>query len=223
MLRTIAAAALFSLSLVACDSGAAPTDAADVLEDAPKAAPDGPGVAVSVGALRLSANPGAPSAAYLELGGDGQTMTLTSVTSADAERVEMHESRRADGMTSMAELESIVVLPDSEVVMAPGGTHLMVFGISAAARSAGSIRLSLRFADGTVVETTATTANLAAVDGTAAAPTPTPARAAVEQPATVRPAASGPAPTPRDAGVAEPNGPPPAADQPSPAEDHSGH
>ena len=148
-------------------------------------------------------------------------MTLTSVTSADAERVEMHESRRADGMTSMAELESIVVLPDSEVVMAPGGTHLMVFGISAAARSAGSIRLSLRFADGTVVETTATTANLAAVDGTAAAPTP--ARAAVEQPATMRPAASGPAPTPRDAVVAETNGPPPAADQPSPAEDHSGH
>lgn len=175
MSRFVLAALVLSLPLAACDSSAAPAEdaggaaTADAPADAPAAAPDGPGVDVPTGALRLSANPGAPSAAYLDLRGDDQPMVLTGVTSPDAERVELHETRREGGMTSMAAVESITVPADGEVVMAPGGLHLMIFGINERARAAGSIALAVRFADGTVVNTTATVAEMQSREGGAAA------------------------------------------------------
>ncbi len=149
MSRFVLAALVLSLPLAACDSGAAPAEeaggaaTADAPADAPAAATDGPGVDVPTGALRLSANPEAPSAAYLDLRGDDQPMVMTGVTSPDAERVELHETRREGGMTSMAAVESITV--------------------------PGSIALAVRFADGTVVNTTATVAEMQSREGSAAA------------------------------------------------------
>ncbi len=165
MIRTVAASLTICLSLSACNSGSAPAQP-DVtenatLDDAAAAAPDGPGVDVPTGALRLSANPAAPSAAYLDLRGDNLPMVLTGVTSPDAARVELHETRRENGMTSMAPVERITIPADGEVVMAPGGLHLMVFDINERARAAGSIALVVSFADGTVVNTTASTAEMA--------------------------------------------------------------
>lgn len=169
MVRTIALSLALGLSLAACGSSDAPAGeaatgeaAASAPAGADAAAADAPGVDIPTGALRLSANPAAPSAAYIDLRGDDREMVLTGVSSPDAERVELHETRREGGMTSMAAVERITVPADGEVVMAPGGLHLMIFGISERARAAGSIALVATFADGSTVNTAATVAEMQA-------------------------------------------------------------
>jgi periplasmic copper chaperone A len=125
--------------------------------------------ALAGGALRLSVTPDRPSAAYLTLSGGEVAKVLTAVSSPDAERVEMHETRREGEMTMMAAVETVEVPAGGEVKMRPGGLHLMLFGLSDAARGAGSVTLSLTYADGSSETMTATTANLAALEGGAAA------------------------------------------------------
>jgi periplasmic copper chaperone A len=174
MFRPITMLMLAALPLAACDNSSAPAPAqpADAIpEDAAAAAPDGPGVGFPENAaLRLSANPSAPSAVYFTISADGnQAMTITSVTSDDAQRIEMHESRRENGMMSMAQVERINVPANGQAVLRPGGLHLMVFGISERARAAGALDFTVRFANGVAVNGTATTANLAAAEGNAPA------------------------------------------------------
>lgn len=137
--------------------------------DTVSTAPDGAGVVATSNGLRLSANPGAPSAAYLVLTGGSRPMTLTSVTSPAASRIELHESVQAEGMVSMRAVERIEIPANGEVIMRPGGLHLMIFDLSAAARSAQSIPLTLTFADGTQVAIDARAADLAGGTSNAAA------------------------------------------------------
>lgn len=213
---------LAPLALAACQQAAAPQQGEEAaVADAAPAAPDGPGIGVTGVTLRLSANPAAPSAAYLTLSGDGRPMTLTGVASPDAERVEMHESRRENGMMTMVPLASVDVPADGDVVFRAGGKHLMIFGIADAARRAGQVRLTLRFADGTSVDTVA--------QG------PAPAAAAPAAPPAAQPAPTagrlpGARPNPSVAGRPEPATVPDAAPAADPhagmdhgAMEHQGH
>lgn len=164
-------AVLSMAGLAACDaqSSSPGVHGSAQANDAAKVAADGPGVTVDSNGLRLSAHPVAPSAAYLVLRGDGQPMTLTNVSSAAASRVEMHESIREDGMVMMRPVEQIAIAADGEVVMRPGGLHLMIFDISDAARAAQSVPLTLTFASGARVTIDASVADLTAREGGAPA------------------------------------------------------
>jgi periplasmic copper chaperone A len=168
MFRPITMLMLAALPLAACDNSNAPAQPADAVPaDTAEAATDGPGVGFPENAaLRLSADPSAPSAVYFTISADGnRAMTITSITSDDAERIEMHESRRENGMMTMAPVERIEVPANGQAVLRPGGLHLMVFGISEQARAAGSLDFVIRFANGVAINATATTANLAALEG----------------------------------------------------------
>lgn len=159
--KMVIAPIAISLMIAACsDKGADAPAASTASADAPATAP-----ATSAPALRLSASPGAPSAAYFTLVGDGTAKSVTSVTSPDAGRVEMHESKMEGGMMAMVPITSIDVPASGNVELRPGGKHLMLFDVAEAARTAGSVRLELHFADGTTQALVATSAAMAAMSG----------------------------------------------------------
>jgi len=92
-----------------------------------------PGAAVAGGYLRLH-NPGP---------GDDR---LLAVTTAAAERVEIHEMHMDDGVMRMRALEGGLPLPAGETVaLAPGGWHLMLIAPSAPLEVGATLMMTLAF------------------------------------------------------------------------------
>ena len=98
--------------------------------------------------IRLAAVPGNPSAAYFTLRGGAKDETLTGVAAPQAVRAEMHESMAKDGMTAMTPLKLVVVRAGGEVAFAPGGKHVMLYGLKADGRAGGTTPLTFTFAGG---------------------------------------------------------------------------
>jgi periplasmic copper chaperone A len=168
MYRTLFLSAVLLVGLAACDNLATPSEQSGAPADIEDVSAAGPGVSVESNGLRPSSSIEAPSAAYLVLRGDGRSMTLTRVTSTEAFDIEIHESFRANGMTSMRPVERIDIPADGEVAMRPGGLHLMIFGISETARAAEKLPLTLEFADGTRLTVEVSVADLNASERGAA-------------------------------------------------------
>ncbi|MBV9559484.1 MAG: copper chaperone PCu(A)C [Bradyrhizobium sp.] len=99
--------------------------------------------------IRLAAVPGTPSAAYFTIHGGPTSDRLTSISSPQVRRAEMHETMAADhGMARMAPVEQLAVPAGGTVTFAPGGRHVMLFGLDAAATAGREVRLDLAFASG---------------------------------------------------------------------------
>lgn len=147
----VAASALF---LSAC--GGQPEASAPEADTTAEAGPVA--LAVANASLRLNPNAAAPSAAYFTLSGGATDDTLASVSSPDAARTEMHESKMEGGLMTMAAITSIPVAAGATVEFRQGGKHIMLFDISEAARSAGKVKLVLTFASGATLETEAVAA-----------------------------------------------------------------
>jgi copper(I)-binding protein len=96
--------------------------------------------------VRLAAVPSNPSAAYFTLKGGAKDATLTGVSTTAAARSEMHESMNAGGMMSMAPLKLVALRAGGEVSFAPGGKHVMLYGLKAT--PGGTVPLTFTFADG---------------------------------------------------------------------------
>ena len=96
--------------------------------------------------VRLAAVPSNPSAAYFTLRGGPKDRTLIGVSTPAATRAEMHESMNAGGMMSMAPLKLVALRAGGEVSFAPGGKHVMLYGLKA--QPGGSVPLTFTFADG---------------------------------------------------------------------------
>ncbi len=97
--------------------------------------------------VRLSAVQANPSAAYFTLTGGAKDATLTGVWTPSATRTEMHESMNAGGMMSMAPIKAVAVRAGSTVAFAPGGKHVMLYGLTGA-KPGGTIPIKFSFADG---------------------------------------------------------------------------
>ncbi len=54
---------------------------------------------------------------------------LVGVSSPIAERVELHNVLMSDGMMQMRSVESILLLPKEEVLLQPGGLHIMLVNV----------------------------------------------------------------------------------------------
>lgn len=103
------------------------------------------GLSVSDGRLVLPAVKGNPGAAYFVLrNGADKPATLTAVSVEGAQRAEMHETRGG----TMAPLPSVKLKPGQSVEFAPGGKHVMVFGLPETLKPGGTARITLSFADG---------------------------------------------------------------------------
>jgi copper(I)-binding protein len=106
-----------------------------------------PGTATTP-SVRLAAVPGRPASGYFELPINGDPGALLSVTSAQARRIEMHETMSAGNMTSMRPLARVPVTNGDRLTFAPGGRHLMLFDLDPAIRPGGRIILVLHFERG---------------------------------------------------------------------------
>jgi periplasmic copper chaperone A len=101
--------------------------------------------------VRAAAAPGRPAAGYLTIKGGGQPDSLVAVT-APGVRVELHSMSMDGGVMKMAKLDSVPVPAGATVAFAPGGNHLMIFGMKGAPTS---LPLTLNFRSGAKLTTTA--------------------------------------------------------------------
>ena len=106
--------------------------------------------------VRLPAVSGNPGAAYFTLTGGAADDTMTEVSSPQAIRAEMHESKMDGGVMKMRPIAGGVPVPAGETVrFAPGGKHVMLFDINPAVKAGGKMTLVFSYADGSKVEAVA--------------------------------------------------------------------
>ncbi|MDH7637175.1 copper chaperone PCu(A)C [Sphingomonas oryzagri] len=100
--------------------------------------------------VRLPAVAGNPGAGYLTIHGGPQPTRLLAVESPAAGSTELHESMKMGpgGMTGMQRLDGLDVPANGTVRFAPGGNHVMMFGLGAALKAGDTIPLSIRFEKG---------------------------------------------------------------------------
>jgi len=98
--------------------------------------------------IRLPAVAGHPGAGYLAIHGGPVSERLLAVESPAAGSTELHESMTmgAGGMTGMQRLDGINVPANGTVRFAPGGNHVMMFGLGPSLKAGGTTSLTVRFA-----------------------------------------------------------------------------
>lgn len=76
-----------------------------------------------------------------------QTVEIIALQSASFEKVEMHETRMAEGMMKMVELDSLVIPAKSKIELKPGGKHLMLISPKTPLQIGEKIGLTVTFSD----------------------------------------------------------------------------
>lgn len=100
---------------------------------------------ISGGRLVLSAVTGNPAAAYFTLTNGGTAITIASVAIDGAEKAEMHETVGAE----MKPLATVPVAASAKVIFAPGGKHVMVFGVKPSVTAGSTAKITVTFTGGT--------------------------------------------------------------------------
>ncbi len=96
------------------------------------------------------------TAAYLTLVNRGDVaIAIVGASSNVAEKVELHTTRKVDGLMRMEPLRALAVAPGERVELAPGGTHLMLLGLAYMPAPGDDVRLCLRLVSGEEVCTVA--------------------------------------------------------------------
>lgn len=98
--------------------------------------------------IRLSPNKDTPSAGYFVAHGGDAGTKLRGVITDYALKVEMHESMSDGGKMSMKPLDSVDIPAKSTVAFAPGGKHLMLWGVNDTAIGRGKMTLTFLMANG---------------------------------------------------------------------------
>lgn len=104
--------------------------------------------------VRLPVVPGRPAAGYFTLSGGAKADRLLGVASPIA-RIEMHETLMANGRMRMAPMEMLDVPAGQRIAFAPGGKHLMLFGLPAGVKHGADVRLVFTFEKAGAVPVTA--------------------------------------------------------------------
>jgi copper(I)-binding protein len=100
----------------------------------------------------------AMTAAYLTVVNKGAaTVDISGATSDIARSVEIHTTREVDGYMRMQQLSGFALAPGESLELAPGGTHLMLLGVTAMPAPGEAVELCLVVASGDQVCTQAKT------------------------------------------------------------------
>jgi periplasmic copper chaperone A len=97
------------------------------------------------------------TAAYLDIANDSdKAIELIGVTSAVADKVELHEVVTTKGVAKMQQVKSITLAPKASTSLKPGGMHLMLIGLKETLKPGSVVPVTLTFGDETsaVVEMT---------------------------------------------------------------------
>jgi copper(I)-binding protein len=98
--------------------------------------------------IRLSPNKDTPSSGYFVAHGGDTGTALRGVLTDYALKVEMHESINQGGMMTMKPVDSVEIPAKSTVAFAPGGKHLMLWGVNDTAIGRGKMQLTFLMANG---------------------------------------------------------------------------
>ncbi len=87
------------------------------------------------------------SAAYLNISnGTEEIVTLTNISSQVADRIEVHNVEvDAQGTMSMFKIDSLDIEPDSTTSLAPGGAHIMIYGLKEPLNEGEMVTMLLSF------------------------------------------------------------------------------
>ncbi len=102
--------------------------------------------------VRLPAVAGRPASGYFTLHGGATPTRLVSVSADRAIRTEMHRSMTAGGTMTMQPVRDLPLPAHGTIRFAPGGLHLMIFGLDPALRKGDATILTFTFADGSRLE-----------------------------------------------------------------------
>lgn len=99
--------------------------------------------------------PGAlPAGAYVTLENDGdQPVALSGADSTVYADVMLHQSSTAGGMSRMSMVDSVNVPAHGKAELAPAGFHLMLMQPNAPVKPGDTVRLTLKFTDGSTLAT----------------------------------------------------------------------
>jgi len=96
--------------------------------------------------VRAPARPGGAGAAYMTVRTLGEADRLIGAASDVAARVELHTHLLDDGgVARMRRVEAIAVEPDADAVLAPGGLHVMLMGVTRPLADGDVVALTLIF------------------------------------------------------------------------------
>lgn len=98
--------------------------------------------------VQLSPVKDSPSVLYFTVRGGPADTALLSITSPSILRLEMHETVEENGMSMMRPIKSVPVPTRGKVEFAPGGKHVMVWGIDNRARKLGEAEFVFTFSTG---------------------------------------------------------------------------
>lgn len=85
------------------------------------------------------------SAVYMTFKNSGAADRLLSASTATASSVEIHNINMDGGLMRMRKLDGVDLPAGGTAVFAPGGLHMMLFGLKAPLRAGASFPLELRF------------------------------------------------------------------------------
>jgi len=98
--------------------------------------------------VQLSPVEDSPSVLYFTIKGGPADTVLRSISSPSILRLEMHETVEENGMSMMKPITAVAVPTRGTVEFKPGGKHVMVWGVDAAARKAGKAEFVFSFSNG---------------------------------------------------------------------------
>ena len=82
-------------------------------------------------------------------------MVVVAASSPSSPMVELHETVEVDGVAQMREVEGFTVPAGGDVVLEPGGNHLMLMGLTAPLTPGAEVTVVLELADGTTLDVVA--------------------------------------------------------------------
>jgi copper(I)-binding protein len=111
--------------------------------------------------VRLPAVSGRPAGGYFTAHGTATADALVAVSSPKAERIELHSMTMDGGVMKMRAEPSFALPAKGELKLAPGGNHLMLFGLAPDVKPGANIPLTFTFKSGAKVTVDAQTRSAA--------------------------------------------------------------
>jgi len=85
-----------------------------------------------------------------------QPRAVVSASTDAAERAELHEMKRENGMMRMNPVKEIGIPAKGKTALAPGGLHVMLFGLKTRPAAGDAVTVTLKLDDGSTVPVKAT-------------------------------------------------------------------
>lgn len=105
--------------------------------------------------VQLPVVAGRPAAAFFTLRSRDRGGRLVRLTSRMAGRIELHESRKENGISKMVPIEAVAFDDIGEIVFKPGGNHAMLYGLDPHLKAGMKIPLVFEFQPPHRIETEA--------------------------------------------------------------------